>query len=669
MVKKDWSLTDIPPKGSSEVASFAESLFEIAEHELERIKKHSDLLANYSLYRGKSAASGIARGKKYQKNTPVNLYFANVERTVANITSRNPTGEVVDLDGIQDGAEKVLSSKLEKWWKHSNQQRLIRSSARMMEIYGATFEKPTWDKTKDDPVINITDPFTFYPAPGFYENLSEDLPFCSFAYLRYKDEVEKEFGVKDLVADEAYDLLGTVRESYKSASGYSPVNPSLTGKYAVPMTKAGINAGGDGSNRLQRCLIKEVWIRDHRIKTVTDERPVIDPQTGLQQVDEQGNPLIEKIVKRVPVYPDGVRKITIAASKDPKGKDKSGYVVLDDCANPNINPALPIKIASRTYPWGRFPIYHANSYRDMVSIWGFSAAEQVGDLIVKINKIISKLVNYVVQVMAPPLIVQKNAGITREMITSQLKKAGRLVLMPTIPNARIEFMEIPNLPATFFKVLELIVNFFDRIYAIEEADRGQAPNGVIAAAAIVALQERNQQLTQAKTTAIESLVENRSRWCIGLYQNFGTATDLVDVKGQPAQFLGVAFAGRKFGYVVETGSTTPRTSLQVQEQAVKLYEMGAIDRQALLENLSFPGWQEIIERAGEGQLNQALQILIAAGLPKEEAIRLKQYLIQPGQGPGGTNTKAGGTPGVQGAVRGQGSPVPQVSQAEGQGAE
>jgi len=630
-MSKEWSLSNLPPKGHKDVAAFANNLFEISRLELERLGKHDDLLANYSLYRGKT--TGGVRGRSVGL-TPVNLYFSNIERTVANITAREPVGEVVDLDGTdQDGAEDILDSKLKKWWKETNQQKKIRSSARTMEIYGITIEKPGWNKEQECPNIVISDPYAFYPAPGFYEDIDTDIPFVTFAYLRYIDAVESEFKVKNIVPDEAYDLLGTVREEYKG-TGCTDLDVSLTGKYQDPMTKADINSKGAIDKKLERCLVKEVWVRDYRKTKVSEEHPVINPETGMPELDEAGGIIIKKITKMVPVYPDGVRKITIAATS---GGDHDGFVVLDDCANPNINPALDIEIAKATHPWGRFPVYHANSYKDLVSLWGFAAAEQVGDLIVKINKIIARLINYVINVMSPPLIVQKHCGITREMIENQLKKAGRLILMPTSPNARIEFMQIPNLPSTFFQVLEIIVGFFDRVYAIESADRGQAPRGVIAAAAIVSLQERNQELMQSKTSSVESLAENRSRWCIGLYQNFGTSVELVDVSGDPAKFIGTAFAGRKFSYVVESGSTTPKTSLQVADQSVKLYEMGAIDRHALLEAVNFPDWKSIIERVGEGQLGQALQILIDAGLPEEQAMMLQQYLIQPGQGPGGSN--------------------------------
>jgi len=632
MINDRWSLQKIPPRGHKDVPEFAYNLFDIAAAEKERLRKNDDFLANYSLYRGKS----LVGTKQLKSSTPVNLYFSNVERTVANITARNPTGEVVDLDGYEDGAEKILSVKLKKWWKDTAQQQKTRISARAMEIYGVTPEKPVWDKVQHQPDILTTDPFAFFPAPGNWENISEEAPYICFAYLDFVDKVESEFGVTGVLQDSAYELLGAVREEYKTT-----IQPK-TGNYADALIPTR-NKADVSDKKIERCLIIEVWVRDNSTRTEKEENPVLD-ERGYPQVDENGQELFEQITRKVSVYPDGVRKITITQAKgDSKTKEKSGYMVLDDSANPNINPNLEIELASTTHPWGRLPVYVANSYKDLVTIWGFAAAEQVGDLITKINQIVSKLINYVINVMAPPLVVQQHCGITRAMIEESLTKAGRLVLMPTIPNARIEFMQIPNLPATFFQVLDLITRYFDRVYTIEDADRGQAPKGVIAASAIVALQERNQVLMQAKTSAIDYLAEQRSKWCIGLMQNFGTRTEMVNVADNMIPFRGVNYAGRKFSYVIEAGSSTPRTSLQIQEMAVNLYEVKAIDQRALLENLNFPGWQEIIERTAESQLDQALLLLVEAGLPEEEAMKLKQYLMQPEQGIGGEKVEGKST--------------------------
>jgi hypothetical protein len=646
MLSDKWSLQNIPPAGHADTGEFAQLLFEIAKNEKDRLGKNADFLNYYAKYKGSANKTQQSGRKGFTPqavaSTLVNLLFANIERTVSNITARNPTGEVVDLDGQSDGTENILSAQLKKWWQDTDQKTKTKASARSMEIYGPTFEKPYWDKAKDRPDIALTDPFTFFPCPGNWEDLSEEMPYGCFAYVDFISNIEATFGVKDVKADEAYELMGAVREDYKPKSQSAQ---QTIGNYTDPMTVKR-QAEGDGNKAMERGLVIEVWVRDNRKKTEKLTQPFINPDTGEQLKDETGKDLIIEASETTQVYPDGVRKITITGSKD--AKNKSGIIVLDDSANPNINPALPIEQAQNTYPWGKLPIYHANSYKDGITIYGFAAAEQVGDLLDKINLILIKLVAYVINVMAPPLIIQKHCGITQADIESNLAKSGRMILMPTVPNARIEFMQIPNLPETFFRVLDLIVRFFDRVYQIEEADRGEAPRGVIAASAIVALQERNQVLMQTKTTSIDSLVEQRSRWAIGLYQNFGTTEDTVSVNGTTEVFQGIAFAGRKYGYVVEAGSTTPRTNLQIQEMAMGLAEKNFIDRRALLEVLNFPNWKEIVERLGENQLDQALNILVQAGMPIEMAQQLKITLAQTQGGPGDTqqrppqNTPQGG---------------------------
>ena len=173
----------------------------------------------------------------------------------------------------------------------------------------------------------------------------------------------------------------------------------------------------------------EIWVRGGS-GTRTEEAPVLD-QEGQPLIDPNtGETFFEKI--QYPKYPDGIRKVTLARadqSKAPK-KDKSrrGILVLDDVPNPNVNPELPREIASTTYTWGRFPVYKADSYSDTTSSYGFSAAEQVGDLLVKIEEIFTRLYAYARQALSPALIVEKRCGITREMIESQAGKPRLLLI-------------------------------------------------------------------------------------------------------------------------------------------------------------------------------------------------------------------------------------------------
>ena len=56
---------------------------------------------------------------------------------------------------------------------------------------------------------------------------------------------------------------------------------------------------------------------------------------------------------------------------------------------------------------------------------------------------------------------------------------------------------------------------------------------------------------------------------------------------------------------------------------------------ALLEAVKFRGWRQIVERMAEaGPLEQAMQILIQAGLPEEIVQQLYEFAMQNQGGPG-----------------------------------
>ena len=548
----------------------------------------------------------------------VNLFFANVERTVASITARDPSAEVVDLDFSRDmdegqseeevSAADRLTAKIRKWWKDTNQYQLLAETTRNMEIYGPTFEKAIWNIQKGEPGIVVVDPFAIFPAPGYTR--VEDCPYICHAYPEPVDGVEALFSVKGVRAEGDWNLLGEERENLRpTVSGIQA--PAVN--YQGGFTPASGSWGQIDSIREKRALVVEVWLKDNTMEQVQQPEQ-FDPETGL--------PMPTTFVERKK-YPGGIRVITVT---------NSGQVLLHDGPNPYVNPAFPRDVAQNSWLYDRFPFWGANSYKDSTSIWGFSAAEVTGDLIFQIDEIISRIATYLNRMISPPLILPQGSGITKEMINTK----PNLVLMPTNPmmSQYIRFMPLPNLPTDFYEGISLFLSLFDRVYQIENADRGLAPKGVVAASAIVALQERNAVLIGHKIKSVDALVENRGRAAVSLMQNFAYSEEPVAVEDKTVGFRGTDYIGRRFSFEVESGSTTPRTTLQIQEQAAQLYKLRAIDARALLETLNFPKWRQIIERMGEDQLDMALNVLIQAGLPQQDAMTLKQLLLQPQGGPG-----------------------------------
>lgn len=588
----EYSLSSPPPKDTDpeELGQWIWDLFEASYTEKERLNLMNTWTGNYKKFRG----SHWGKKKKQKEALSINLFFANVQRTVANITAKNPVVEIVDMDGFKDGADQVLSTKIRKYWHSSEQQATLSTSCQNNEIYGITIEKHGWSSSHQSPYSVVLDPFSWFPAPGYWRDIQE-MPYCIHAYAMSVESIENLFELEagSVEAENVQTILGREdRENVRPSQERMDRNSGLV--HTQWKDTSTLNAGGVSTTTRGDGLVVECWIRD------------------------------EDAI-------DGVRVVSVV---------NRGNIVLADMENPNINLELDPSESGNTYAWGRFPFSYTNSYEDSTSIWGFSAAEQVGILNDNINEIVSSLTLWAKRAMFPPLRVDKGCGITKEMINN---KPG-LVLMPTRPDARIEFVPVPNPPTALFSILEILTNYHDRTYQIEDADRGVQPTGVTAASAIVALQERNAVLIQHKIRAMEYIARERGRWAISSLLNFSTKEETLEVKGETYTLQGIGLVGRKFNFMVESGSTVARTSIQQQEQAMSLYRDGAIDRQALLETLNFPDWKSILERSGEGQLDQAIQILISAGMDEGEAQQLKQVLMQPQEGMNAQAQKQGSMP-------------------------
>lgn len=611
-----------PPQDAENSAKMAWKCFLISAEEKKRLSLIERWKENYKLYRGDHWQSVKSRENRNQ--VTINLFFANVLRTTANITNRQPMVEVIDLDGIQDKSDIALTNRMKKQWGETEQQASLAHSVLLNEINGITIEKSIWNPAKKQSDVSVIDAHSFFPAPGKWKEIN-DMPYASHAYIMSVDDIETKFGVTEVQPDDFSSILGKDREATK---------PTLSSVQDTVIEDAVVNSGDaagsfvkSGVSGRGKALVVETWMRDWtEIQPTRDELSANNPGQGLT-----------KNKKRLK-YPDGIRVITTT---------NQGRKVLSDQPNPNINWQLFIRDVPvwHSWAWGRIPMWHSTSYEDPIEFWGFSAAEQVGPLNKKIDEIVSRLLAYIQRTLLPPLIVSKSAGIPKNKIKNQ----PGLVFRPVRDTARIEYMQVPELPQSFFNVLDTIITMHDRIYQIEDADRGVQPTGVTAASAIVALQERNAVLIQHKIRSADRLIRNRGRWSVSHYQNFSTKTDSVEIQGKPVTLQGIRLAGRRYNFVVESGSTVARTSIREEEQATQLYEMGVIDRRALLETLNFRGWRDVVERIGEGQLDKAMSILVDAGLPEDAAIKLKNFLLTPQQTTGGGQSEQPqpGTPKAQ----------------------
>lgn len=579
-----WNLSTLPPKDDKDVGPFFAKLVKDGDNEKIRLGLEDRWKYNHRMFRGDHWGNGGGLSRKNLKKFSLNLIFANIQRTVANLTAKQPTVEAVETGGPEDGVsyDKILTAWLHKWWSDSLQEDTIVDLAYNMELYGAGIDKYIYRKNTAGSIV--VDQFAFGKAPGVYDSI-QDCPYVYHKVVMRLDEIEELYGLEEgtVKADDVYSIMGEDREE---------AGPK-------PNVKAGSVAYSNSSNNVRtkyeqsnRAVVTEVWVKDYSGE-----------------------------------YKDKIRVVTYV---------NEGAVVLSDSENPNINWKLYEKdprLVQNTFLFGRYPFNLSLSYRDNTTNWGFSALEQTADINEVIDEIVSRLYAYISKSMLPVLVVPKDTGIT----PAQINNKPGLILRPTSSStsAGIRYLDPPRVSLDVYKFLDIIRGLFDQIWHIEDADRGERPSGIIAAQAIQALQERNAVLMRAKIRSIDNCVEGRGRAAISFMQNFGFAPESINMGDESAVFSGIDLAGRDFDYIVESGSTVHKTTMQVQENAVELYRMGAIDRQALLEAVDFPNWKSVLERTGESQLDQAIQILVDAGLEEQDAASLKEYLMQPNQKTGG----------------------------------
>jgi len=617
-INVDWTPTNPPPEGHRDVGQWAYGLFSMAMEEKERLGLLDRWYENYRLFRGDhwGKSQRLWTKTKDRDRLSVNLFFANVMRTVANLTGRNPSVEIHSLDEAGMGEiETLMNTEVERWWNVTEQAGSLSVSAQQMELYGITIEKHVLDVDSLESKTVIIDPFAWGPAPGYYADI-QDMPYMTHAYPMAVDVAERTFNASGVTPDDTYSMLGEDREDTRPVPDSRRMGGmEIQGQYNMRPSR---------DYRLARALVVELWVRDNSLETYLEES-LVSPRSG-------GRTLEENTRKK---YPGGIRKITIT---------NRGNLVLDDCVNPNVNPALPRELSEKSYGYDHYPFTIANSYEDSTSIWGFSAGEQIGDLQFKIDEIVSSIASYIRKSLKPPFVVPKDTGIN---INSEVTNVAGLILQPktAASGAGIRFVPVPALTGDFYKAVDLLLGFFDRIYAIQDVDRGETPANITAASAIITLQERNAVLMRHKIRMTDYLVRERGRWEISHLQNFAWRERVLKVDDEIKVFRGTDYAGMQFDFVVESGSTVTKTNLQVMEDAKELYKSGVIDRRALLETLHFPGWKTILERTAEGQLDQALQVLVESGLPVEIAMQLKQQLALTQGGPGDVS-KTGNNGGV-----------------------
>jgi hypothetical protein len=602
----------LPPEGDESVGHVAFQILERIVRDKDRKRLPQKWFRNYEMYRNHHWRSGASAPIPLAS---ISLVNAHVERTVNLLTDNNPTFDVI---GENDEVADSLHKMSRYWWNETEQQDIYGDSVKMAEVNGCTVEKvifnPSLNNGLGDVETIVVDPHNF----GFWplnEKRAEKWEVAAHYYTmplnqvrrkwpEFKEVIKPDTKWKEQLGERRREVVGGTTRPLPQGTGgdFAQDHAIIHGNPAIMK----IMGRGD------EVLILELWIKDYTLIQVEQQGATIelDLSTGIVGTTEPA------IIEKVPKYPGFVRVVTSC---------NGGDVILSDRQNPSINPTLPEEKVSMTFLYNRFPFTLTPSTKDPVTPWGYAAIEQLEQLNIEIDKSMSQL-NYMKDRMArSPLINPKDTMIPN----SDFSNAARIVNPKNSVVAKaIRYMESPPVQNDIQIILNTYRELFDKIAGTFDLTDPSVMKGRLAFKTVAAILENMHTLIRGKIRTYGRMIRDRGRMYISHVQNWYTEERFFFLQegGVPTQGSLVGPESiTPLSFQVVSGSTMPTSRLQQREEALQLFEAGAIGIRDLLESLEWPDRAEITNRMEAGVMGPLIEKMEALGVDPQ-AIEIVQEI-------------------------------------------
>lgn len=519
-----------------------------------------------------------------------NLLFTHRTRTVNMLTDNNPVFNIKATGAIEAAKEDIYNALMkcaEWWWHDQEQQALLEETVINGETYGLTVEKmlfnPDLEQGLGEVETVIVDPFHF----GWWPLKQNKLAKCEAVFHYYPmtvrearrlwpkhaEKIKSDKELLDKLADNRMEVQAN--STRRNAGGYM-TNFANAVKHVLNLA-----GGGSGKEEGDEVLVCECWVKDYS-----------------RAADGE---------KEFDLYPGNIRRVTVL---------NGGELVVDDRGNPSINPNLQAEQASQTYCWDRFPFIKVHSVTDTGNPWGMSDFEQLEMLNIEVNKTLSQFTLVKDRMARVKLINPKDSGVSNSELTNA---PGIINPSNALTSQAIRYLDGPKVDIDMIQALSVYKEFFFLVsgsFDLEQADN--TGKNVIAYKAIAALLERASTMLRGKIRNYSRLIRERGRLYLALMQNWYDTERFISYE-QDGDEITAAINGHemiipaKLGVV--SGSTMPVSKIQEREEALSLFERGAIDNEELLKKIDWQDWKQVIARMKAGPIGEFIEKLSLMGFP------------------------------------------------------
>jgi hypothetical protein len=548
----------------------------------------------YRYYKGEHFTQAAKLKKNGPKSTR-NYIFSSVEDALSLLTDNKPSldcwpREMRDIQ-IAEKTKQVLD-----WvWERTAMDKKLPMAIKDHIIAGTGYLKVYYDHEQDYPngeiAVDVVHPFNLLPDPDAI-NLDT---------------------AKYVIQDTPVPLW-LIRERYPERGIYVKPDESVSlsledaGHIPADVNKEVEGVGSVSDANHYRARLLEVWVRDN---ATLDE----------DELDAEGNVTRKKGQMK---YPNG-RRIVVA-----------GDILLEDGENPFID--------------GRFPYVPIVNYEITDSFWPLGDVEHLIEISNDINKIVSRLNEYIRTTAHTHVILKGNTGIDPDSLDNI---EGTIIFCNE--EGSVSIQPPPPFPASVFEFLTSCMSSLEIISGIREVLQGRDPASGKSGVAFERLQEFALSRVRKKARSIDNSLIKLGELFISRIKQFYSEERQVRITGDfpitdemgnmsgARQYDFITISNGEFFETDEQGNVVREVQLDVvlevgvaatvsrsrdRADAMMLFQSGIIDAEEVAKRYDVKNYKEIqarIEQKQRQMMEQSVQNVLAKngvlgqtqGLPPE----------------------------------------------------
>lgn len=247
---------------------------------------------------------------------------------------------------------------------------------------------------------------------------------------------------------------------------------------------------------------------------------------------------------------------------------ENGTINVIYAANGNV-----LKHIKNIYRHGQYPFIPFVAEKRRKSIVGISEVRNIMNNQKLLNKLVELPTTSALLTANPIALIQSGSGIDKNKWVS---KPGMVWEVKDTTNA-VKWLEPPSFQGDVYKLIDLMTQYIERIGGIYDANTGETPGAVTAAAAIQLLQEQGSIPIKGIARNLYASIKEVYEQMIELVKEFYTEDRVIRINGENGgyefiNFNAIKYADVDFDIKVSAGASTPTSKAYIAQLAADLFE-------------------------------------------------------------------------------------------------